>query len=606
MSGSYTTSNAAAAIERRLSSEGRLKWEKVDPSTIKQLSGHEVQLAWSLDLDPDHLGIARKLYLAVPSRVPEDLPIAIVRPSAYQEWPHAERSGRLCLWENISRPDVTCCESLINDFFSRIGAVVTLSRSLTLAEDRRLEFEREWLSYWLPAKYRLAEITSGYLVTVPPRSVTPLFSQVLIRSGTERAGEKKSGFRTPGGFWNVNVLFSSELSELRRWGTDCQAVSPFPNTPTGLFIPLQKLASPAMPESWGELQRWVVACAGQDARADLVRSLRGIDGEFRQLYVIFGLQTSEGYALAGLVIQSRFRWTGLPSNYQARRRGGSRSPPYEPQWVIKGMKVDRADRGWMEDRNVGGPTKPLHERHVLIVGCGMLGSPIAESLARSGVGKLTLVDPDEFEPANVGRHVLGASYIGQMKADALAHHLRANVPSVDVKAILHDVLDAKRVDPFDPGIDLVICVAADWRAESFLFAKRAQRSVPKNLMICWLEPYAAAGHALLSVNPDDDLFSLFDAKGEFKEPCTLWPPGLGIHRLAACQAAFQPAGMSAAAAATAMCATTAIDQLQKPASEGVHAFWFAEPARVNAYGGSLAPWTSAWPSRAHSERALFT
>ena len=192
-----------------------------------------------------------------------------------------------------------------------------------------------------------------------------------------------------------------------------------------------------------------------------------------------------------------------------------------------------------------------------------------------------------------------------MKADALAHHLRATVPSLEVAAIPQDIVNSTQVNPFGPDFDLVICAAADWRAESFLLAKRAQQAVPKNLMICWLESYAAAGHALLSVDPADDLFSLFDTKGRFEEPCTLWPPGVGIHRLAACQATFQPAGMSAAAAATAMCATIAIDQLQKPSTRGSHGFWFAESKRVSELGGSLAPWTAAWPPRAHSERPLF-
>lgn len=48
----------------------------------------------------------------------------------------------------------------------------------------------------------------------------------------------------------------------------------------------------------------------------------------------------------------------------------------------------------------------LGEAHALIVGCGALGSAIADSLARAGVGTLTIVDRDLVETTNLQRQVL--------------------------------------------------------------------------------------------------------------------------------------------------------------------------------------------------------
>ena len=48
----------------------------------------------------------------------------------------------------------------------------------------------------------------------------------------------------------------------------------------------------------------------------------------------------------------------------------------------------------------------LAQSHALIVGCGALGSHIADTLARAGVGTLTIVDRDVVELTNLQRQVL--------------------------------------------------------------------------------------------------------------------------------------------------------------------------------------------------------
>ena len=57
------------------------------------------------------------------------------------------------------------------------------------------------------------------------------------------------------------------------------------------------------------------------------------------------------------------------------------------------------------------------------IGAGALGSPVLANLTRSGYGRLTIVDEDVLHPHNLARHVLGASYVGWYKADALAAEL---------------------------------------------------------------------------------------------------------------------------------------------------------------------------------------
>lgn len=73
--------------------------------------------------------------------------------------------------------------------------------------------------------------------------------------------------------------------------------------------------------------------------------------------------------------------------------------------------------------------------HVLLVGCGALGSVIADHLARSGIRKLTVVDGDVLEPGNLIRHAASMREVGLKKADATAKIAVAANPALEVNVI---------------------------------------------------------------------------------------------------------------------------------------------------------------------------
>lgn len=67
----------------------------------------------------------------------------------------------------------------------------------------------------------------------------------------------------------------------------------------------------------------------------------------------------------------------------------------------------------------------LANAHVAVFGLGGVGSWCAEALARTGVGKLTLVDDDMVSPSNINRQIQATySTVGQPKAIALSVRLR--------------------------------------------------------------------------------------------------------------------------------------------------------------------------------------
>lgn len=74
--------------------------------------------------------------------------------------------------------------------------------------------------------------------------------------------------------------------------------------------------------------------------------------------------------------------------------------------------------------------------HALVVGIGGVGSWAAEALARSGIGRLTLVDLDEVCVSNVNRqlHAL-ESTLGRPKCDVMAERIAAINPAARVAAL---------------------------------------------------------------------------------------------------------------------------------------------------------------------------
>lgn len=89
----------------------------------------------------------------------------------------------------------------------------------------------------------------------------------------------------------------------------------------------------------------------------------------------------------------------------------------------------------LDDFGVTGQER-LMRSHVLIIGAGGLGCPVAMYLAGAGIGQLTLCDGDQVEMSNLPRQVLHrASRIGMNKALSAQQELAALNPDCQVTAV---------------------------------------------------------------------------------------------------------------------------------------------------------------------------
>ena len=79
---------------------------------------------------------------------------------------------------------------------------------------------------------------------------------------------------------------------------------------------------------------------------------------------------------------------------------------------------------WMKEK--------LQAASVAIAGLGGLGSNIAVSLARAGVGRLILIDFDQVDISNLHRQQYMADQIGLYKTEALTENLKRIAPYVEI------------------------------------------------------------------------------------------------------------------------------------------------------------------------------
>lgn len=101
-------------------------------------------------------------------------------------------------------------------------------------------------------------------------------------------------------------------------------------------------------------------------------------------------------------------------------------------------RLDRFARHIVLPEVGGAGQVALADAHVVLVGCGGIGSPALQYLAAAGVGRLTLIDDDRIEESNLQRQtIFTISRVGERKAADAAEWVHAFDPVIN--CIAHSV-----------------------------------------------------------------------------------------------------------------------------------------------------------------------
>lgn len=118
---------------------------------------------------------------------------------------------------------------------------------------------------------------------------------------------------------------------------------------------------------------------------------------------------------------------------------------------------------------------------IAICGLGGLGSNIAISLARAGIGKLILIDFDRVDITNLNRQQYAASQIGEYKTEALSKNLKAIAPYIELET--HTVRITEDLVPELLKDADIICEAFDDAQAKAMLANAVLEKLPEKYLV---------------------------------------------------------------------------------------------------------------------------
>ena len=255
-------------------------------------------------------------------------------------------------------------------------------------------------------------------------------------------------------------------------------------SPVGKGVLLQLNGVEPAPTAPEELKPWYFAMlrrVDSSGRGTLDR-LRKQPG--KNFWLVFSTAIPDGETLFAI----RFR---------SGRKGSLPESEEEAQgWSLTPHNVRSLSREALVPR--GGGVAALAEKSVLLVGCGSVGSELAERLTSVGVGRLTIADPDRFAEQNLYRHTLSLRDLGRPKSLGVLMNSQLRHPWAEVSWS-----DRRLEDFVDPRIlacfDLIVAAIGAPTVERVFADRLRERGINVPVINCWVEAYGVGGHATLGI-----------------------------------------------------------------------------------------------------------
>lgn len=453
--------------------------------------------------------------------IPDSFPFAPPRVGIWPKrdilsWPHLEECGLLCLLSNNQGVSP-----------ERPGEVVVymLMEAIKLVKENLNEidetsFRDEFISYW----GKWAKDGQRIVSLVPPDNVSKVIWAIDHKNFT---------------------IVSDESVSLRNW---CETVFKCKFEKNSIYkmpyIWLEQFPIPSeYPTTISELNTIIKR---SDAATNLLDAFTVSKAIIRPIKILFGSSNSNGSAFGGLNISHIKKFDRSSQSGQRKRRRKAIPIHSKITTQIEGIRVVRCDPKWVHGRDQNMHIDDLQTRRVLILGVGSLGSGVAQLLAKSGVGQITLIDPDFIASENVGRHELGIQALwdekgaGVNKATALANQLTAQFPHAKIFGVSENWQTIKIEDLFDA--DLIVSTIGEWSAEAELNNLISKYPTPPPIVFGWTEPYAIAGHGVLIMPHEGCLRCIVNEMGIPKIPVAEIPMENVLRPIPACGGHFQPYG----------------------------------------------------------------
>lgn len=117
--------------------------------------------------------------------------------------------------------------------------------------------------------------------------------------------------------------------------------------------------------------------------------------------------------------------------------------------------------------------------HIAVIGIGGVGSWVAESLARSAIGELTLIDLDDVCTSNINRQICALdTTVGKMKIEVMAERIHQINPAAKVN-LINDFITADNVDRLlSMSMNVVVDAIDSVKPKAALIAHCKRQKIP--------------------------------------------------------------------------------------------------------------------------------
>lgn len=501
------------------------------------------------------------------------LPRVFLRdPASVPPLPHINYVGQICytvtegVAVNPTQP-VETVHDCVRD------ALATLADSTEVVQaGGLLTFYEEWEGYWvsLPdAKFADLHLS----LNGPAREI---LAYAMSHGGRRRC-----------------VAFAETQRPHSAYGAlaNLRTLGPVP----ALYVPLEKPVPP--PTKKNPLSATMVASwlkyASPENRQVAERFLRSVSRRVDEAYLLFSQPRTVGGDKAAF---------GLGFHGKSGRHPLLDS---ETKWPVSPIALQRHDRDYLTER--GGAEPGFTADRVGVIGCGSVGSRVAELLALSGFGRLVLSDPEVFVANNLFRHVLPSDAIHLIKAYAMKVALERRLPGLEVMA---DVNQVSGWSPDRRALGLkgeVLAIGDAYLERKIVREFHAEAPAGTPLVTCWLEPRALGGHALLTVAGArgclECLYTRADGTSLAAPKTGFVEPGQSFAKdLTGCGGAFTPYSAIDAAQLAAMATRMLVDHVagRDPPK---YMSWRGDPRGFHDAGYRTTAWFDAMTEAAAKRAA---
>jgi molybdopterin/thiamine biosynthesis adenylyltransferase len=413
----------------------------------------------------------------LPKSFPDEFPKIFIDQLSYEKLfpaPHINWDRSICTYNNFTRPNPDYPVEIVQETINKAKEII---KDILTGKDLTNEYLEEITHYW-------NWDVEGQIHSLIEPGETPC----RIYLGKKAAG--------------TSIVAAASIKEVQDWYRNLGVMPKDIEINPGIYVPELDYGVPPFPKNNGQ---WVKTISRKSQK--LIKEINEIFNDCDwPVTLIFSKSNSDLTTWGAIKFERKAVITTNARKKHYRKQGvnGFRdgTAPFSQELrafasnKVAKLAVEPVYSSRLQTRGGEGP-RLNNKTSVMVVGCGSIGSHLAELLVQSGLNNISFVDPDSLSFGNIARHVCGANQVGENKARALAHELGLRFPHVryqdNPKSIFDVLLDeCERVNRHD----LIICATGEYNIEARLSQNLYEGYIHKPAIIVWVEPYLVAGHAI--------------------------------------------------------------------------------------------------------------